>query len=99
MSTRPKCEPCRAGSEPIPDERARLPIAASELSGEMAGRKVAVALQSERRDDFGANRFGDRTARAEAAARRRIDGARRFAGEREPLAHAFGPRVGDRYRR
>ena len=57
-----------------------LRSAASELSGEMAGRKVAAVLQGERRDNFGANRLGDRTARAEAAARRRIDGARRFDG-------------------
>src|ERR1043166_9112764 len=72
---------------------------ASELSGEMASREVAAAPQGERRNRLGADRLRDRAARAENATRRRVDRARRLAGEREALALAFRVGIGDRHRR
>ena len=66
-------------------------LAASELSGEMAGCQMAAALNGERRNDLGANRLRDRAARAEAAAGRRID-ARSAARRRAATARAFVPR-------
>src|SRR6187402_230068 len=75
------------------------PAAASELSGEMAGCQMAAALHGERRNDVGANRLRDRAARAETAAGRRIDRARRLAGERQSLTLSFRVRIRDRHRR
>ena len=55
------------------------------LPGEVARRRVALAVILERRLDLGADLLRDRAARAEAAAGRRVDRARHVALEHDPL--------------
>ena len=65
----------------------------------MAGDDVAVAGQAKGRLLGRAAGLRVRAAGPEPAARRRIDRARDVAGEDDPLAAPFDPRVGDRYGR
>src|SRR5438270_12001414 len=72
---------------------------ASELPRTMTGREVAAPLHRERGRDLGANRLGDRAARAKTTAGRWVNRAGRLAGERQALALPFSVGIGDRHRR
>ena len=82
-----------------PRREVSVPARCPQLAGEVAGGEVAGAGLGERRGDLGAERARDRAAGAEAAAGRRVDRARRLAGEADALARALGRDLGDRHRR
>ena len=62
----------------------------TQLAGEVARGPVVGAVILEHRVDLGADRLRDRAARAEAAARRRVDRARHVAGQDDAVALAAG---------